>query len=56
MTAGDGTIDLGTQSASRITPAVFDVSSQSFTAKDPTYIYGGTFIEEIDLSCFADKL
>lgn len=52
----EGSASLGTKEASRTEPAVFDVSTASFSAKDPSYIYGGTFIEEIDLSCFAEKL
>lgn len=34
----------------------FDVSTAVLSAKDPAYIYGGTFIEEIDLSCMSQKL
>lgn len=51
----EGRTSLGFQSANRQTPAVFDISTAPFSAKDPSYIYGGTFIEEIDLSCFAEK-
>jgi len=34
----------------------FDVSNAVFSTKDPAYIYGGTFIEEIDLSSISEKL
>ena len=51
----EGKTSLGFLSATRQSPAVFDVSTAAFSAKDPSYIYGGTFIEEIDLSCFAEK-
>ena len=52
----EGRTSLGFLPATRLNPAVFDVSTASFSAKDPSYIYGGTFVEEIDLSCFAEKL
>lgn len=52
----EGRTSLGVQSATRISPAVFDVSTASFSTKDPSYIYGGTFIESIDLSCLSEKL
>ena len=51
----EGRTSLGFLSATRLQPAVFDISTAAFSAKDPSYIYGGTFIEEIDLSCFAEK-
>jgi len=51
----EGKTSLGFLSATRQSPAVFDVSTAAFSAKDPSYIYGGTFVEEIDLSCFAEK-
>lgn len=51
----EGRTSLGFQSASRTNPATFDISTAAFSAKDPSYIYGGTFVEEIDLSCFAEK-
>ena len=34
----------------------FDISPNSFSAKDPTWIFGGSFIEELDLSCFAKTM
>lgn len=52
----EGRTSLGFQAATRNNPAVFDISTAAFSAKDPSYIYGGTFVEEIDLSCFAEKL
>lgn len=52
----EGSTSLGTIEADRNNPARFDVSTAAFSAKDPSYIYGGTFIEEIDLSCMAEKL
>lgn len=52
----EGKTSLGTIEADRNNPATFDVSTAAFSAKDPSYIYGGTFIEEIDLSCMAEKL
>ena len=51
----EGSASLGFKSATRQTPATFDISTVPFSAKDPSYIYGGTFVEEIDLSCFAEK-
>ena len=56
FTRGDGTVSLGIKEASRERPAVFDVSQETFSVKDPTHIYGATFIEELDVSCFADKI
>lgn len=56
ITQQEGKTSLGTIEASRNNPARFDVSTAAFSAKDPSYIYGGTFIEEIDLSCMAEKL
>lgn len=52
----EGKTSLGFLPATRQNPAQFDISTASFSAKDPSYIYGGTFVEEIDLSCFAEKL
>ena len=52
----EGRTSLGTQSASRSVPATFDVSTAAFSAKDPSYIYGGTFIERINMSCLSEKL
>lgn len=52
----EGRTSLGTQPASRAEPARFDVSTAAFSAKDPSYIYGGTFVERINLSCLAEKL
>ena len=51
----EGKTSLGFLPANRQNPAQFDISTAAFSAKDPSYIYGGTFIEEIDLSCFAEK-
>ena len=51
----EGSASLGFKEASRQNPATFDISTVAFSAKDPSYIYGGTFVEEIDLSCFAEK-
>ena len=42
--------NLGTKYATREQPAVFDVSTESFTTKNPVKIYGANFIEELDLS------
>lgn len=52
----EGKTSLGTLEANPNNPARFDISTYAFSAKDPSYIYGGTFIEEIDLSCLAEKL
>ena len=52
----EGRTSLGFLPATRQNPARFDISTAAFSAKDPSYIYGGTFVEEIDLSCFAEKL
>ena len=56
ITQQEGRTNLGFVAANRTTPAAFDISTTAFSAKDPSYIYGGTFVEEIDLSCFAEKL
>lgn len=56
LTQGDGTVSLGTLPATKTSPAIYDVSAYTFNKKDPTHIYGATFIEELDLSCFAQKL
>ena len=56
LTQNDGTASLGTLPATRENPAVFDVSATVFEGKDPTHIYGATFIEELDISCFAKRL
>lgn len=56
LTQGDGTTSLGIKYATKENPATYDVSLTSFNKKDPTHIYGATFIEELDLSCFAQKL
>lgn len=56
MAQQEGKTSLGTLEATRNNPAIFDVSQFAFSAKDPSYIYGGTFVEEINLSCFAEKL
>ena len=57
------TSDTGKATIDRIeaTPSIpsswnFDISANSFSAKDPTWIYGGLFIEELDLSCFAKTM
>lgn len=44
------------KSATPTSIAEFDVSSNGFSAKDPTWIYGGLFIDELDLSCFANTM
>ena len=51
-----GKTSVGRIQASVGSPAVFDISSISFSAKDPTWIYGGLFIEDLDLSCFAKTM
>lgn len=56
LTQGDGTTSLGIKYATKENPATYDVSLIAFNKKDPTHIYGATFIEELDLSCFAKKL
>lgn len=56
LTQGDGTTNLGIKYATKEPPATYDVSLIAFNKKDPTHIYGATFIEELDLSCFAQKL
>ena len=56
MTQNDGNSSLGVLAATRKAPAVFDLSAYSFSVKDPSHIYGATFIEELDLRCFAQKL
>ena len=52
----EGKTSLGTIEADKSNSARFDISRTGFSAKDPAYIYGGTFIEEINLSCLAEKL
>ena len=56
VTQSSGATTLGTLPATKANPAVYDVSPYTFNKKDPTHIYGATFIEELDLSCFAQKL
>lgn len=50
------TNNLGTQSATRLRPASFNVGPVTFQAKTPTYIYGANFIEKLDLSVIASTL
>ena len=56
MTRQDRTISLGVKGASKDTPAEWDFSSIPMTMKDSTHILGATFIEKLDLSCFATGL
>lgn len=56
LTQSDGKSSLGTIEASKENPALYDVSLNIFDRKDPAHIYGATFIEELDLKCFAPKL
>jgi hypothetical protein len=39
--------------ATRDNPVLFDLGEESFDKKVPLYLYGATYIEELDLSCFA---
>lgn len=50
------TTSLGTQSATRQSPARFNIGPITFQAKTPTYIYGANFIEKLDLSVIAPTL
>ena len=56
MSQNDGNTSLGVKEAVRGVATEFDVSPYSFSVKDPSHIYGATFIEELDVSCFAQKL
>lgn len=56
LSASGGTASIERKSATPSDPAVFDISARTFSAKDPTWIYGGSFIEELDLSCFAKTM
>lgn len=56
ITASGGESSIDRQSATPSKPAKFDISANTFSAKDPTWIYGGSFIEELDLSCFAKTM
>ena len=56
LTANTGTATVDRKEATPANPAIFDISPNSFSAKDPTWIYGGLFIEELDLSCFAKTM
>ena len=56
MTRQDRTISLGVQPASKDLAAQWDFSSIPMTMKDSTHILGATFIEKLDLSCFATGL
>ena len=51
LTSSGGTASIEKKPANLT--ANFDISNNTFSAKDPTWIYGGSFIEELDLSCFA---
>lgn len=54
LTSSGGTASIERKPANLV--ANFDISANSFSAKDPTWIYGGSFIEELDLSCFAKTM
>lgn len=43
-------------SASKSNPSVYDLTERSFNVKDPTHIFGATFIEKLDVSCIARSL
>ena len=43
-------------SASKTSPSVYDLTERSFNVKDPTHIFGATFIEKLDVSCLARSL
>ena len=47
------TTNMGTKSATRTSPAQYNVGPVSFVPKTPTYIYGANFIEKLDLSVIA---
>lgn len=53
LTSSGGGSSIEKKIATPAQPAVFDISANTFSAKDPTWIFGGLFIEELDLSCFA---
>jgi hypothetical protein len=42
--------------ATKDNPVLFDLTGESFDKKVPLYLYGATYIEELDLSCFARGL
>lgn len=56
MVVNQNANNLGTKSATRLTPAQFNVGPVTFQAKTPTYIYGANFIEKLDLSVIAPTL
>lgn len=56
ITSNTGTASVDRKEATPSNPAIFDISANGFSAKDPTWIYGGLFIEELDLSCFAKTM
>lgn len=56
LTSSGGTSSIERQMATPAQPATFDISANTFSAKDPTWIFGGLFIEELDLSCFAKTM
>lgn len=56
ITASGGESSIERKQATPTVPARFDISANSFSAKDPTWIYGGLFVEELDLSCFAKSM
>lgn len=56
MTQNDGNTSLGTKEAHKGQATTYDITESSFSVKDPTHIYGATFIEELNLSAFAAKL
>lgn len=56
ITSSGGESSIEKKEALSGTTATFDISANSFSAKDPTWIYGGSFIEELNLSCFAKTM
>ena len=47
---------IGTQYATKASPAKFDISKITMQTKNPFHIYGATYIQDIDLSCVAANI
>jgi len=53
LTQKDTTSNLGLISATIGSPAVYNLTNNAFSAKDPTHIFGVLFLEKLDLGKFA---
>ena len=53
MTQKDTTSSLGLKQATPNTPAIYNLTANAFSAKDPTHIFGVLFLEKLNLGKFA---